>query len=449
MPNYNPSGDSTKDLKERSRRTITRMRSIADIAHTRKLTPAESDEFEQLKRQDDELNSAIRVRNVQKARAKKANNGIEGKPNEVITRDQSMSEWVRRAAENGVQWSPAGKNGGAPRPVVHWDNAQQNAYWGQRMGFARPGAELRALGEDTTGSGVAITPQSWTASYIDYLYANVVAGKLGVSRVAMPTEIVNVPQLVSPAAPAWQAENSTIGIDASPAFSTVALNAGGGWKDITLYSRELAQDAYIQGGLPGMLAQSMAKKFALALDIALIYGISSSSAIAPGIINESGFNTRYYTGASAGVYATPADTTEFSKVTELIRAANDEPTGGILCNPQVAGTMARLNASTYAKYWDFPNDVMAAGVDNFIYTTQLTNTETAANPPVTTGGTGSSFFMGPWQRVMMGVHLGFETMVLNERYVDMNQVGLFGFLRASIRTGHPEAFYRTTSITTS
>jgi len=59
------------------------------------------------------------------------------------------------------------------------------------MGFARPVAELRALGEDTTGSGLAITPQSWTASYIDYLYPNTVAGKLGISRVMMQTEQVN------------------------------------------------------------------------------------------------------------------------------------------------------------------------------------------------------------------------------------------------------------------
>jgi HK97 family phage major capsid protein len=448
MTNYNPPAESIKELKARHSRTVKRMRDIADIGNSRKLTPAESDEFGQLKRQGEEIYSAIGVRSLEKKRAKRANDGIEGRPAEVLNRGQSMQEWTRRAAENGVEWSPA-ENSGRSQRVVYWDNDQLNEYWGQRMGFARPGAELRALGEDTTGSGLAITPQSWTASYIDYLYPQTVAGKLGVSRVPMPTEQVNVPQLTSPAAPAWMAENSTIGIDASPAFSTVSLNAGGGWKDITLYSRELAQDAYIQGGLPGLLAQSMARKFSLAIDMAFIYGISSSSPVAPGLINEAGFNTRYYTGASAGTYATPADTTEFSKVLELVRAANDNPTGGVLCNPQLVGTMARLNASTYAKYWDFSEDIVAAGLDNFVYTTQLTATETAANPPVVTGGTGSSFFMGPFQRVMLGVHLDFGTMVLTERYVDMNQVGLFGYFRGSIRTGHPEAFYRTTSITTS
>lgn len=49
---------------------------------------------------------------------------------------------------------------------------------------------------------------------------------------------------------------------------------------------------------------------------------------------------------------------------------------------------------------------------------------------------------------MLGIHLDLGTQVLQERYVDLNRIGLFGFFRGSIRTGHPEAFYRTTAITT-
>jgi hypothetical protein len=192
MTNYNPPAESVKDLKRRHSRTVQRMRDIADVAQTRKLTPAESDEFDTLKRQGEEIYKSINVRNLEKKRANRANDGIEGRPAEVLSRGQSMTEWTRRAAENGVEWQPAGKNGGRPQRVVYWDNGQLNEYWGQRMGFARPGAELRALGEDTTGSGLAITPQSWTASYIDYLYPNTVAGKLGVSIVPMQTEQVNV-----------------------------------------------------------------------------------------------------------------------------------------------------------------------------------------------------------------------------------------------------------------
>src|SRR5258708_6878316 len=145
-----------------------------------------------------------------------------------------------------------------------------------------------------------------------------------------------------------------------------------------------------------MLAQSMARKFAIAMDVAALFGISSGSVVAPGLQNEAGTGTRFYTGGSAGSYVAPVDTTEFSKVLELIRAVPDEPTGGILTNPQVVGTMARLQASTYAKYWEFTKDIQDTGL-TYVYTTTLTNTETSAitSPPAQTGGNGSSFWMGP------------------------------------------------------
>jgi HK97 family phage major capsid protein len=439
-------------------RAEARLLQIGDIAETRNLTRKESDEFDRLEKQCDRYDKhgplaaeEIEDRKVRVGATNSRIPEIQGTPNEVLSRGQSMVEWTRRAAENGVHVSGCGKEKRPPKPVRYMDNERLNEYWGQKLGFSSRSDELRALGEDTVGSGNAIVPQTWTASFIDYLYANTIAGPLGVSRVPMSTEQVNVPQFTSPVAPAWLAENSTIGIDASPAFSTVQLNAGGGWKDITLYSMELAQDAYIQGGLPGMLAESMARKFALAVDLAMIYGISSTSAVAPGLINETGFNVRYFTGASDDTAAAPVDTQDFSIVLEKIRNVPDEPTMGVLCNPSVAGTFSRLNASTYAKYWDWSPDVVEAGLDRFITTTQLTDTETVpatAVNPATTGGSYSSYFMGPWHRIMLGVHLDLNTSVLRERYIDMAQIGLWGWFRGSIRTGHPESFYRTIGIET-
>jgi hypothetical protein len=55
----------------------------------------------------------------------------------------------------------------------------------------------------------------------------------------------------------------------------------GGFKDSTLYSMELAQDAYVRGGLPGMLAESAARKFALAVDASGIVGITGLPATRP------------------------------------------------------------------------------------------------------------------------------------------------------------------------
>ena len=95
------------------------------------------------------------------------NASIEGRPNERLKPGQSMTEWVRRAAENGVTTQ---RSDGMPVKVEHRDNAFLNEAFGQMLGFTKPGAELRALGEDTSsgsGAGQAIAPQSWTAHFID------------------------------------------------------------------------------------------------------------------------------------------------------------------------------------------------------------------------------------------------------------------------------------------
>jgi predicted phage gp36 major capsid-like protein len=66
-----------------------------------------------------------------------------------------------------------------------------------------------------------------------------------------------------------------------------------------------------------------------------------------------------------------------------------------------------------------------------------------------TGGTMSSIYAGPWdQFAYLGVHLALESRVLTERYADVGQVGLFTWLRGSIRYGNPQSFSRTIGILT-
>jgi HK97 family phage major capsid protein len=197
---------------------------------------------------------------------------IQGIPGEKLVPGQSMVEYVRRAAENGVATQSEDK---APRKLVFHDQDYLNEYWGYRFGFNK--FESRVLAQDTGGSGQAITPQAWTANVVEFLYAASVVGNLGATRVPMPTEIYNVPVQTAPVQPAWLAENATIGVDANPAFGTIPLNAKGGWKDITTYSVELAQDAYIQGTLPGFLAESCGRNMALAVDAAAIQGVAGNA----------------------------------------------------------------------------------------------------------------------------------------------------------------------------
>jgi HK97 family phage major capsid protein len=370
---------------------------------------------------------------------------IQGTPGEKLVPGQSMVEYVRRAAENGVNTQSEDRS---PRPIVFHDQDYLNEYWGQRFGFARH--ESTALGQDTVGSGQAITPQAWTANVVEFLYAASVVGRLGATVVPMPTEVFNVPVQTAPVAPAWLAENATIGLDASPAFGTIAMSAKGGWKDITTYSVELAQDAYIQGTLPGFLAQSAGANMALAVDAAAIQGVAGNAGN-PGLNAESGFVFRHWTTDAGTTGFAPVDTKELSIITEIVNNAN-AANQGWLCNYRVKGTIARTSTATaFPAFWPLPRDVedipwVATSNANVVPATE-TDPATASAVLQTTG-TMSSLYAGPWSYMMVGVHLELITRPLVERYADLGQIGLFSLYRGSVRTANPQAFVRTIDILT-
>jgi HK97 family phage major capsid protein len=369
---------------------------------------------------------------------------VRGEPGEKLVAGQSAAEYVRRAAANGV--TTVRREGDAPTRMVARDRDYLNDYWAVRMGLK---TETRGLSEDTSGSALAVVPQAWTGDVIDYLYANSVAGALGVSRVMLPTEIYNAPVLSEPAQPAWLAENSAIGLDSNPAFGTIQYNAQGGWKDIVTFSVELAQDAYVNGGLADLLAQSVARNMALAVDAAMINGVVGNAGN-PGLNGETNFVFRHYTGDSGTSGIAPVDTTEPSIINENIRQLNSR-VSAFLCNNTVVGTLARLNSSAYAKYWDMPQDVadipwVTTSNSNVVPTTE-TDPSTASSVALT-GGSYSSIYAGYWPFVGLGVHLDLQSRPLTERYADLGLIGLFNFARYSIRTAHPETFSRTIGLIT-
>ena len=195
-----------------------------------------------------------------------------------------------------------------------------------------------------------------------------------------------------------------------------------------------------------MLATSASRAYQNLLDKAALYGIAGNTGN-PGLNNETGMVSRKLAAHTGTAGQAPADPTDYSVVAEIIRAANAEPTG-ILESPQVLGTFNRLNASTYAKWWTMPNDVADLPI---YYSTTIPVTETdpaSGTIPAQTGGTYSSFYMGDWSRMVIGMHLDMTTTVLNERYADQLQVGLLTAMRFSIRATHPETFVRDSGIIT-
>jgi HK97 family phage major capsid protein len=383
----------------------------------------------------------------------RANPAVEGRTNEAV-KVGDVRTWYNRAVDNDLSFTAGTRESGYAPVSLRSQGTDRdlNRFWGERFGIARPSMESRSLLEDTSGSALAITPQSWVADYVDVLLPNTILGKTGAQVVPMSTEYVNVPVFTSTVSPQWIAEAGSISLDGNPAFAPLQLSAMGGFKDITLFSIEAAQDAYIRGNLDGMLTQAVAKKMAVVLDTSMLMGISGNAGV-PGLVNESGFVTRHYTGDSGTTGTAPTDTTELSVVAEIIRNKNVEPTA-IVSNPSLYGTYQRIKASsgTYPMYWPRPADVMnipwAYSANSALPTTE-TDPATASSV-AQTGGSYSSFYMGDWSRFCyVGIHLDLQTQILRERYADSGEIGLLAYARYSIRFAHPEAFVRTIGVTTS
>jgi HK97 family phage major capsid protein len=385
------------------------------------LTSAERSELYRLYAKQEEANAAPDTRGVKTGRTTPQPGEIRGVANEVLSPGQSVSEWRRKALANGANADV--RNDGTDRDL--------NAYWAERCGLKAPSIESRALGEDTTsgaGAGQAIVPQEWSTGFIDLLRAKLVLSQAGMSTMPMATEVYNYPQWTADVAPSWIAENAAVSLDANPSFSTVQFTAKGSYIDTTLVSRMILDDTNQQGGLDGLLREVIAAKYARLVESVAFYG-TASNAGNPGLVNESGLVINW-NGTNGGA---PTDTTPFSVAAESARNANAEPTA-FITNPSLRGTFARLNASTFARFWEVPPDVSDLPV---LDTTAIVSNETHG-----TGTNLSSLYAGPWSRMIMGVRTDLDVQVLRERYADQAQIGFVSYMRFSIRTTHPEAFVK-------
>lgn len=363
-------------------------------------------------------NAGIETRGVASS-GRVAPGGVEGRANEVIKPGQ-FRDWYNKAVQNNVSMTVgSSQTGYQPRTLrSQGTDRDVNRAFGEVLGFAPKTIESRALLEDTGGSAQAITPQSWQSDFVDVLLPNTILGKVGANVVPMSTEYVNIPVYTSTVSPVWLAEAGSISLDANPAFSPLQLIAQGGFKDTTLVSIEAAQDAFITGGLPDMLAAAVAKKMAVVLDTSMLTGVAGNSGI-PGLNAESGFNIRHYTGDAGTTGHTPTDTTEIGVVAEQIVKKNIAAEEiAFVSNIGVHEAVERLAVSAYGRYWD--NPPITANIpwitsENsalpYVETDPATATSVAQS-----GGSYSSLYAGPWGRFCyVGVHLDLQTRWLTER----------------------------------
>jgi hypothetical protein len=368
--------------------------------------------------------------------AKRAAN-IQGRPGEAIPVG-CMTAWYERACANGVF-----RNQGTDRD---WNRA-----FGEMAGFAKPTMESRTLLEDTTGSGAALSINQYLPQAIDVLLPQTIMGQLGFNVIPMDREFCQIPVFTSTyAGPQWIAEAGNLSLDAGPAFAPLLLTASGGWKFYTAVSLELAQEAFLAGGLDLWLAGAAAKKLAVALDTSMLMGVAGMVG-APGLNNENLFAIRKQTGDSGSTGLAPVDTQELSVIAELaIKKYIDVSEIAYISNVGVHEAYTRIPLSTYGKYFDIPN-LVAKVPWVMSENSALSYTETDSTTPAQTGGSYSSIYAGPFSRFgYLGIRmdLASSAMKLDQRLIDQGLIGFFSMFRGSLRFAHPETFSRTVGVIT-
>ena len=129
-----------------------------------------------------------------KSDPKRGKRNIEGRTGEQI-RSGQFGTWLDRARENDVHITAGTKKSGYHDVPLRSQGTDRdlNQWWAERLGFAKPTLESRALLEDTAGSLQAATPQEWNANYIDVLLPQTILGRVGAVAVPMAQETMNIP----------------------------------------------------------------------------------------------------------------------------------------------------------------------------------------------------------------------------------------------------------------
>jgi HK97 family phage major capsid protein len=377
----------------------------------------------------------------------KNDNRVEGRAGEVLGKGMTMRAWHDRAVENNLAITTGdAKTGYHPVQLRNQGTDRNyNRLFGEMCGFCPATVESRSLLEDTTGSAKSLIPTQWVADFIDVLLPNLIMGQAGYQTVPMAQEFQSIPVFTSTVSFQYVSEGSPITLDANPAFSNILLQSQGAWMDQTLISVQAANDAFIDGNLPSMIANAMARKLKISLDTAAIAGAGFVGC--PGLVGETGFVFRKQTGDAGTTGFTPTDTQEEAVIAENILKLNTTP-NAFISNIGVHQSVRRIPLSTYGWYFQDPPLIGELGIkwitsENAALGYTENDPATAANVTAT-GGSYSSLYCGPFDRFAFnGVRLDMSTTILKERYADLGMIGVWGVYRGSIRYAHPETFSRT------
>jgi HK97 family phage major capsid protein len=360
-----------------------------------------------------------------------------GTRGELLRPDQSLHGHMER--------SGAFKSQGTDR--------DHNRLFAELSGLRPTTVESRTLQEDVaTGAGAAgpATPADWAATTLDLLRSQTIVDRAGVSSFVMPHETYNQPQLSADVSPVWLAENGAMSLDNLPGLAPLVFSCVGAFTDITLLTRQAAEDAVAGGGLDAILRNSIVEKYKRLIDKVAIYG-QAGNAGCPGLVNEavlvsSGAALPGGMAANGGLSPTAAaGTTPYQQVSiaaEAIRKLNAQPSA-FLVNPQTLGTYARAT-DTLGEPVDKTPDI--DGIPWLDSSTLVANEVQG-----TSGAVCSSVYTGDFSKMMIGWHVGkLQITLLDQLFAQSNQIGYLSYLRFSVRipAASNAAFYRLTGVLT-
>lgn len=286
---------------------------------------------------------------------------------------------------------------------------------------ARNDSERRALSVGVDASGGFTVPEPLAAEFIDKLRATAVVFRAGAQTVQMDSDTLDIAKLASDPTASWTAENTEI-TASDPTFERVRLQA----RKLTALvkvGRELLEDSV---NVSAILENAFRQALALELDRAALFG-SGTAPEPQGLFGITGVN-EISMGTDGAV---PADFDDLVDAIVAIQSDNGADPTAAIWNPRTAGTYAKMKDTTNQP---LSPPQMVADLQ------KLATTRVPIDQTQGTSSDASTVLVGDFRQMMIGMRVGIDLRLLNERYAEFDQVGFIARMRADVDVTHASHF---------
>lgn len=286
--------------------------------------------------------------------------------------------------------------------------------------------ERRAMGEATVGAGGALVPTLLAAEVIDRARAQSVALRAGVRTKPMGSDKVDIARVSGDPTANWLAEN-TGATESDLTMERVTLDSQALVVGPVRASLQLVQDA---DNLDDLLRSVFADVLALKLDLGILRGSGTAPEIR-GIRNQTGVTIQ-----TTGTNGSTASWDHVLDAMATVRTNNREP-NALVWHPRTPQTLSKTKDTT-GQYLPPPPEVAGLG--------KFASTQVPINLTVGTSTDTSDVYVADWADGILGLRTDFQLVVLQERYMDVLEVGFIGYMRADFQLAQAASFVVVTGV---